>query len=623
MRTPILQRHGLESQALVAFLTGAPIVSLSAASGGFFPPAWGWATIGFALAAAAVLALADTVELGTVDVVALVALTSFLAWIALSLVWSESPTRTVLELQRALVYVAALAALLLAVRRSCWRTALAGVLVAVSMLALYGLATRLLPDVFGYERGGPYQLSRPVGYWNALGLLAAMGVVLALGWAAHARAREVRAAAAAAVPALVVTLYFTFSRGAWVGLVIALVVLFVFDPRRSRAAAVLVAILPFTAAAVALASQSDGLTRANAPLAQAIRDGHRLGLAIVLLCAGASVAASAVDRVGSELFRRPNLRPPAGIAALALGAVAAAGLLAWGGGPGALADRAYDAFVGPPALGKDDLNARLLSASGNSRADYWRVALETTKTEPLVGTGAGTFELSWYRDRPGHGTVRDAHNIYLEVLAELGPVGLALLVTALAAPLAALARTREPLAAAGGAAYVAYLAHAGLDWDWELPAVTLAAFGCAASVFASARTGSTPLRPGPRAAALAASGLVAAAGVAGYLGASALADSTSAFENGAYVRARESADDAVRLEPWSGHALIALGEAELALGDRDSARRAFRAATTKEPNDWYAWYELALASEGRERMRAIARGTSLNPLSPELAALRR
>lgn len=623
MRTPILRREAVESQALVAILAGAPIVSLSAASGGFFPPAWGWATTAFALAAAAVLALVESVELGRLDVLMFVALSSFLIWIALSLVWTDSSTRTVLELQRALVYVAALAALLLAVRRASWRAALAGVLVAVSMLALYGLATRLLPDVFGYERDGPYQLSRPIGYWNALGLLAAMGVVLALAWAAHARARGVRAAAAAAVPALVVTLYFTFSRGAWVGLVMALVVLFVFDPRRARAAAVLVAILPFTAAAVALASQSDGLTRANAPLTQAIRDGHRLAVAIVLLCAGAAGAASAVDRVGSKLFRHANLRPVAGLAAVALGTAAAAALLVWGGGPRALADRAYDAFVGPPVLGTEDLNARLLSASGNSRSDYWRVALRTAKAEPLLGTGAGTFELRWYRDRPGHGTVRDAHNIYLEVLAELGPVGLALLVTALAAPLAALGMTRDPLAAAGGAAYVAYLAHAGLDWDWELPAVTLAAIGCAASVVASGRTGTTPLRPRARAAALAASGFVAAAGVAGYLGASAISASTSAFDDGAYGRAREAADDAVRLEPWSGHALLALGEAELALGNRESARSAFRDAATKEPNDWYAWYELALASEGRERTQAISRGTLLNPLSPELAALRR
>jgi O-antigen ligase len=623
MRSSIVHLEVVARQVPVAVLAGAPLVFLSASSGGFFSTAWGTMAIGFALAAAAVLALTDTVELGRIDVVMLGSLSSLVAWIALSLVWTDSTTRTVLEFQRGLAYVAALATLLLAVRRASWRAALAGVFVAVSAVALYGLATRLFPDLFGYQREGPYQLSRPIGYWNAIGLLAAIGVVLALGWAAHARSRGVRAAAAAAVPALVVTLYFTFSRGAWVGLVIALVVLFAFDPRRARSAAVLVAILPFTAATVALASQLDGLTRANAPLAQAMQDGHRLAVAIVVLCAGASVAASAVDRVGSKLFSRPSLRPVLGVAAVAVGTAAAVALLAWGGGPRALADRAYDAFVGPPVLGKDDLNARLLSASGNSRSDYWRVALRTVRAEPLLGSGAGTFELRWYRDRPGQGTVRDAHNIYLEVLAELGPLGLVFLVTALAAPLAVLPLTRDPLAATGGAAYAAYLAHAGLDWDWELPAVTLAAFGCAAGLVASARAGATPLRPRVRLAALAASGLVAAAGIAGYLGAQAVEASASAFDEGAFGRAREAGNDAVRFEPWSGDALLALGEAQLALGDRQSARRSFRDAAAKEPNDWFAWYELALASDGAERARAIARGTVLNPLSPELAALRR
>lgn len=609
---------------LVAVLAGAPIVSLGVANGGFFPPAWGWSAIGFALAAAAVLSLVDTVELGRLDAVAFVALSSLFAWIALSLAWSESETRTALELQRALLYVAALGALLLSVRRASWRAALVGVLAAVSLLALYGLSTRLFPDVFGYDRTGPYQLSRPIGYWNALGLLATMGVVLSVGCAAHARSRAARAAAAAALPALVVSLYFTFSRGAWVGLVTALVVLFAFDRRRERAAALLVAIVPFTAAAVVLASQSDGLTRANASLAQAAHDGHRLAAVLLLLCAGASLVASAIDQVGSTLFGRANLRPIAGRAAIGLGIAAAAALLVWGGGPRALADRAYDAFVGPPVLGKDDLNARLLSASGNSRSDYWGVALRAAKAEPLLGTGAGTFELRWYRDRPGHGTVRDAHNIYLEVLAELGPVGLVLLVTALAAPLAALSLTRDPLAAAGGAAYAAYLAHAGLDWDWELPAVTLAAFACGASVIASARTAAAkPLRPRIRAAALAASGLVAIAGAAAYVGARAVEASASAFDAGAYREARDSGEEAVRLAPWSSNALLALGEAQLALGERESARRSFSKATVKEPNDWFTWYELALASEGSERSHAIARGTLLNPLSPELAALRR
>jgi len=621
VKSRILGDGDAGARVLVAALYGAPIMSLSAASGGFFPPAWGWATVGFALAAGAMLALADDVELGPIDLVALVALASFAVWIAVSLLWTESQTRTVLEFQRALLYVVALAALLLAARRAYWPAALGGVTAAATLLALYGLATRLFPDVFGYDAEAPYQLSRPIGYWNALGLLAAMGVVLAVGWAAHARDRIVRSAAAAAVPALFATIYFTFSRGAWVGLVVGFAVLFVFDQRRARVTASLLALLPFTAAVVVLASRADGLTRTNASLSAAARDGHRFALALVVLCAGASVAVSLVERVGSNVFRRPRLRPPLGVAAVVVGLVAAVALLAWGGGPRALADQAYDAFVGPPVLGKDDLNARLLSASGNSRADYWNVALDTTKDKPLLGSGAGTFELRWYRDRSVQGTVRDAHNLYLEVLSELGPVGLALLVLALGVPLAGLRLTRDPLAAVAGGGYAAYLAHAGLDWDWELPAVTLTAFGCAAVVIASGRTATKRLGRRGRATALASLGVVALVGLWGYLGARALEDSAAAFDAGAYRDARDQGEDAARLAPWSGYALLARGEAELALREREAARRTFRDATAKEPNDWFAWYQLALASDGRERADAVARAKALNPLSPEVQTL--
>ena len=94
MRTPLLHRETVVSDGLAAIVAGAPVVSLSFSSGGFFPPAWGWAAIAFALAAAAVLVYVDSVELGRLDVVMFLALCSFSAWILLSLLWTESRTHT-------------------------------------------------------------------------------------------------------------------------------------------------------------------------------------------------------------------------------------------------------------------------------------------------------------------------------------------------------------------------------------------------------------------------------------------------------------------------------------------------------------------------------------------------
>lgn len=137
------------------------------------------------------------------------------------------------------------------------------------------------------------------------------------------------------------------------------------------------------------------------------------------------------------------------------------------------------------------------------RASYWRVALEDAGRHPLLGSGAGSFDDVWLSQRPIAASVRDAHSLYLEVLAELGPVGLALLLAMLAAPLVSAARARgAPVVAAATAGYSAYLVHAGLDWDWEYPVVTLAGLACGAclltSAFRSAGRRAPPARGGAR-----------------------------------------------------------------------------------------------------------------------------
>jgi O-antigen ligase len=85
--------------------------------------------------------------------------------------------------------------------------------------------------------------------------------------------------------------------------------------------------------------------------------------------------------------------------------------------------------------------------------------------------------------------VRDAHSLYFEVLAELGPLGLALVLSVVAVPIGGAVRRRgDPLAAVAGAAFVVFVVHSGLDWDWEMPVVTLAALGCAGAALAHPST---------------------------------------------------------------------------------------------------------------------------------------
>jgi len=120
-----------------------------------------------------------------------------------------------------------------------------------------------------------------------------------------------------------------------------------------------------------------------------------------------------------------------------------------------------------------------LAERGGDRPWYWHVAWKEITEAPLVGKGAGAFYLAWLEHQPIPVAVLDAHSLYLELLAELGVVGIVLLGLALAPPVATALRGANP-AAAGG--YFAFLVHAGLEWDWELPAVTVAGLLCGATL---------------------------------------------------------------------------------------------------------------------------------------------
>jgi O-antigen ligase len=143
-----------------------------------------------------------------------------------------------------------------------------------------------------------------------------------------------------------------------------------------------------------------------------------------------------------------------------------------------------------------------LSLFGANRPHYWRVAWIEYKSHPLLGSGAGTFSDYWLHHRRGTDFARDAHSLYLESLAELGPVGLLLIALALAAPFAGLRRPADGVVAALVGAYVAFVVHAAVDWDWELPAVTLTGLLCGAAAVVATRRGDHSVDRGLRAALL-------------------------------------------------------------------------------------------------------------------------
>src|SRR5947207_10294610 len=284
-----LRRPEGVAPALAAF---APVVGLAGAQGGYFPSAWGWATFPLLWVAALALVLRERVRLSGSERAFLGLLVALTAWILLSATWSAASASSILEAQRGLLYVAGVAAVLVVARSRDIPRVLGGLLAAICAIAIFSLATRLFPDrVTVYGETSVSRLAQPIGYWNGLAIFTAMGVLLALGFACRSRSMFVRAAAAVAPVLLLPTFYFTFGRGAWIGLAAGAAFAVAIDPRRLQLLAGLLALVPLPAFAVWFASREQGLTHAGAPLNQTVHDGHRLALILLLLAAGNAAVA--------------------------------------------------------------------------------------------------------------------------------------------------------------------------------------------------------------------------------------------------------------------------------------------------------------------------------------------
>lgn len=613
----------LDLSAIVAFAFGSVLVGWVAADdGGWWPETWAWTALATFGASIVVVLLGDR-PLRWLDLVFLGGLISFGAWTALSAFWSRSVPSTLDESHRVLAYVGAVLLGLLVVDRRTVRHVLGGVLTAIALLGTYALATRLLPDRvgdFGNATSFGYRLSEPVTYWNGLAIFLVMGILLAVGFAARGRTLWTRALAATTLPILALAVYFTFSRGAWIAMIIGVAAGLAIDPRRLQQLAVGLAIAPLPVLAVWLGTEADGLRRSDATLTQATHDGHALIWPLLVLAAGSALVATAVGVAERRILIPSALRVTfGGVVVAALLALGAAAWAEWGS-PVRMADRIWEDINSPPNVTGTDLGARLLDFSSIGRVEHWRVALDEWQSRPAIGSGAGTYWQIWAADRQSGGEVRDAHGLYFETLAELGLVGLVLLVAVLLVPAgSAVVVRRMPIVPAAFAAYVAWLAHAGIDWDWELLGVTLAALVVAVALLAAVRReGTQPLAPRwlvPGAAML----LV----VPAFTSVLAYAPLASAREALYDLRVKEAAADArtaQRFAPWASVPWEILGDA-LAEDDPAAARNAYREALERDGSSWELWFALGAIATGEEQRVALARAAELNPRSPHIREL--
>ncbi|WP_433265144.1 O-antigen ligase family protein [Actinosynnema sp. CS-041913] len=121
----------------------------------------------------------------------------------------------------------------------------------------------------------------------------------------------------------------------------------------------------------------------------------------------------------------------------------------------------------------DGLLGGRLSLSSPDRRGALGAALDLVAANPLAGVGPGQGWFTWHRD--GTRVMRYVHNEYLQVLVELGAIGLALLAALLAAVVHTVRRRTAGPWAGAVAALVVLAVHSGFDFLWHLPATLLAA----------------------------------------------------------------------------------------------------------------------------------------------------
>jgi len=565
---------------------------------------------------------------------ALALLAAFAIWTALSLGWTESSEKTFADLARVGGYLGIFALALFLRGDDGGRRLVSAVAAGIALVGIVALLSRLHPAWFPaadqtaqFLTGNRERLSYPIHYWNGLAALLAVGFPLFLYFAAEARSTVWRVLAAAVLPAMMLASFFTFSRAGIGTAVIALAVFIALSSDRLPKLLTLFvpgvggAILCF--AADSRDSLADGLVNAGAE-----SQGNKVLLLTLLVCLAVGAIQLGIGAV-MHRERRPawtNVTPEQTLIATGLGAVVVLIALVAFNAPGRAGD-VWDEFKRADSPGKG--SDRLISAAGQNRFEYWQSAIDENATDPLTGTGSGTFEYWWARERDSADAVRDTHSLYLQTFGELGIVGLALLAAFLAVILVGGAREtlrasaeRRPLLSAALAGCLAFCITAAFDWTWQIPVLAASLLVLAAVLVSAGNRPDDdaafewPLRLGFVAVALVVIVLIsiplATAGL--------LRQSETEVRDGDLIGALEAARSAQNTQPGAATPRLQQALVLEELGALDQAAEAARSATEHGSTNWRSWLVLSRIEARRgQAVAAVAaykRARSLNPYSP-------
>jgi hypothetical protein len=578
-------------------------------------------------------------------------------WSALSSFWSGSVELSVIEADRNLVYLGFFLAAFLIVQTDERRQRFAeGLAISIALVALLGLASRLLPHVLHVAEslGSGPRLRYPLGYWNANGAMFGIGVALLLWTSRRAAWSGLRWLSVAVMPAVLLALYVTYSRGGLLALVIAAGCAIALSRDRLWMLATLgigvLGALPAMLAVQARRSLAD-----NVATPAVVHQGVTV---LVILLAGTLLAVALfaalrwAERRGGRVTGRAvelsrNRRVLMGIAA-ALGILAIGAAIGVGG-------RAWHQFNSPDVQFPFKPEQHFSELNSAGRNEFFRVAIDAFEEKPLAGIGAGTYQFAWDQHRRIEQPVIDAHSLYLEAFAELGIVG-GLIVLALVGGLvwtgfqawrAAVHPQRDRYAALFGAT-LAFAIGAGIDWFWEIAAFGAVFFGAAAILVAArcaqlapAPAAELPVSPvyrdkaasqarvgGERRFGLTVGGLavawIAAIALIGpLLVEREIEASRSAADVGNYGSAVDHADTARSIEPFAASPYVQLGLLAELQHDYATAEDRLTQAISREDRNWELYYlRSRVEHEAGEDGAAQADLAKARELNPRLQCLR-
>ncbi len=595
---------------------------------------------GLAVAGAILLVPRPARVCGAAPLVGLIALAVVTA---LSLTWAANPSDAYLEANRTFAYLAVFAAAVALAHAlpDRWGAVLGAITLSAVAISAYAVLTKIAPGALNPDETFA-RLREPFGYWNSVGLAAALGVPGVL-WLGTRRTghQTLNALAYPALGLLVLTILLAYSRGALLAAVVgAGFWLATVGARRLRASALLLVGVAGGLATAAWAFSQSALSEDRVALDLREQAGLQLGLLVLAMIILLALVGLAVGFGAQVRAPNPRTRRRIGVALLAGLALVPIGVVA----RMALSDAGLSATISYHYKSLTDPNAALpvndpsrLTAAGSVRARYWDEALRIFEDHVAVGVGAGGYATVRKRYRTADGAVRQAHGYVVQTLSDLGIAGAAVSLALLAAWLAGAAaatgldrrwrRGAAPLHAdeRGSPERIALLTlvavvlvfglHSTIDWTWFVPAnaaVGLLAAGwvaghgplrAAAPAVALVRAGVVErlragLRDVPR--ALCALGVVVAAVIGAWaawqpLRSDELAQqSLITLERGDVDAARTQAQQARDVNPLALDPLFKLAQIERQAGNRQlQAKAALEQAVRLQPDNPESWIALA------------------------------